>query len=48
LGDDFPVAKIRLRLKCELRGAKQVTVTFLDPSQSTGSLVHLFDKEARR
>jgi len=39
LGGDFPVAKIRERLKCELCGAKQVVVTYLTPSQSTGSLV---------
>jgi hypothetical protein len=48
LGDDFPVAKIRERLKCELCGAKQVVVTLLNPSQSTGSSMHLFDKEPRR
>ncbi len=48
LGGDFPVVKIRERLKCELCGAKQVIVTFLDPSQSTGNLVHLFDKESKQ
>jgi hypothetical protein len=47
LGDDFPVVKIRERLKCELCGAKQVVVTFLTPQQSTGSLVHLFDKRPK-
>jgi hypothetical protein len=47
LGDDFPVAKIRERLKCELCGSKRVVVTYLTPSQSTGSLVHLFDKKPR-
>jgi hypothetical protein len=48
LGDDYPVAKIRERLKCQLCGSKQVTVTYLTPAQCTGSLVHLFDKEARQ
>jgi hypothetical protein len=48
LGGDFPVAKIRHRLKCDLCGSKQVVVTYLTPEQCTGSLVHLFDKEARR
>jgi hypothetical protein len=47
LGGDFPVAKIRERLKCELCGGKQVVVTYLTPSQSTGSLVHLFEKKPR-
>jgi hypothetical protein len=45
LGDDFPVAKIRHRMKCELCGSKTVVVTYLTPSQCTGSLVHLFEKE---
>jgi hypothetical protein len=48
LGGDFPVAKIRERLKCELCGGKTVVVTYLTPSHSTGSLVHLFEKEPRR
>ena len=47
LGGDFLVAKIRHRLKCELCGSKTVVVTYLTPSQCTGSLVHLFDKEAK-
>jgi hypothetical protein len=42
------VAKIRERLKCELCGGKTVVVTYLTPSHSTGSLVHLFEKEPRR
>jgi len=47
LGGDFPVAKIRRRLKCELCGSKTVVVTYLTPSQCTGSLVHLFKKEPK-
>src|ERR1700730_6791281 len=45
LGGDYPVAKIRARLKCDLWGSNAVTITCLTPSQSTGSLVHLFDKK---
>jgi hypothetical protein len=48
LGADFPVVRIRDRLKCELCGGKAVTITYLTRSQCTGSLVHLFGKEPRR
>ena len=48
LGDNFPVAKIRERLKCELCGSRQVVVTYRTPSQSTGSLVHLFEEKSRQ
>jgi hypothetical protein len=47
LGDDFPLVKVRERLKCELCGSKTVVVTYLTPSQCTGSLVHLFDKKPK-
>jgi hypothetical protein len=47
LGGDFPVAKIRHRLKCDLCGSKTVVVTFPTPAQCTGSLVHLFDKKPK-
>jgi hypothetical protein len=45
LGDDFPLAKIRHRLKCDLCGSKAVTITYLTPEQCTGSLVHLFEEK---
>jgi hypothetical protein len=45
LGDDFPLVKVRERLKCQLCGGREVVVTFLAPNQATGSLVHLFSKE---
>jgi hypothetical protein len=48
LGGDFPVAKIRARLKCDLCGSKAVTITYLTPEQRTGSLVCLFDKKPKR
>ena len=47
LGGDFPLAKVRARLKCDLCGSKAVTVTYLTPEQCTGSLVHLFDKKPK-
>jgi hypothetical protein len=47
LGADLPVVKIRRRLKCDLCGSKAVTITYLTPSQCTGSLVHLFDKKPK-
>jgi len=47
LGGDFPLAKVRARLKCDLCGSKQVTVTYLTPEQCTGSLVHLFEKRPK-
>jgi hypothetical protein len=44
LGDDFPLKKIRERLKCETCGSRKVTITFLGPHQKGGSLHQLFDK----
>jgi len=47
LGPDFPLRKIRERLRCETCGSRKVTITFLGPHQKGGSLHHLFDKQAR-
>jgi hypothetical protein len=47
LGDDFPLRKIRERLKCETCGSRKVTITFLGPHEKGGSLHHLFDQRAR-
>jgi hypothetical protein len=47
LGDDFPVVKVRARLKCSTCGSKQLTVTFLAPHQAVGNLAHLFNEVAR-
>jgi len=47
LGDEFPLQKIRARLRCELCGGREVVVTYLTPQQGTGSLVYLFNKEPR-
>jgi hypothetical protein len=47
LGDDFPVVKVRTRLKCSTFGSKQLTVTFLGPHQAVGNLADLFREEIR-
>jgi hypothetical protein len=47
LGDDFPLAKIRHKLKCQLCGHRQVIITFLGPHQRTATLVDLFNKTPR-
>jgi hypothetical protein len=47
LGDDFPLRRIRERLKCQICSSRKVTITFLGPHQRGGSLHHLFNKEAR-
>jgi hypothetical protein len=44
LGDDFPLRKIRERLKCETCGSRKVTVTFLGPHQKGGNLHQLFER----
>ena len=44
LGADFPLRKIRERLKCQICSSRKVTVTFLGPHQRGGNLHHLFDK----
>jgi hypothetical protein len=46
LGDDYPVVKVVSRLKCRTCGSKQVTVTFLAPSQAVGNLARLFEQAA--
>ena len=47
LGADFPLRKIRERLKCQICSSRKVTITFLGPHQRGGNLHHLFDKQAR-
>ena len=47
LGGDYPLVKIRERLKCQICSSRKVTITFLGPHQKGGNLHHLFDKEAR-
>ena len=47
LSGDFPLVKIRERLKCQICSSRKVTITFLGPHQKGGNSYHLFDKEAR-
>ena len=47
LGDDFPLIKVREKLRCQRCGSRQVMVTFLAPDQGVGSLVHLFERPSR-
>jgi hypothetical protein len=45
LGDDFPLRKVREKLRCERCGdRRQIVVTFLTPNQRTGSLAKLFGR----
>jgi hypothetical protein len=47
LGDNFPLMKVKDRLRCERCRSKAVTITFLAPNQRGGSLVQLFDHEPK-
>jgi hypothetical protein len=47
LGDDYPLGKIRERLKCVICSCRKATITFLGPHQKGGNLHYLFEKEAR-
>jgi hypothetical protein len=47
LGADFPLRKIRERLKCQICSSRKVTITFLGPHQKSGSLRHLFEKPSK-
>jgi hypothetical protein len=42
LGDDFPLARVKDRLRCERCKSRQVVITFLAPSQRCGNLAYLF------
>jgi hypothetical protein len=42
LGDCFPLVKVKGKLRCERCSSRQIVITFLTPSQRTGSLAHLF------
>jgi hypothetical protein len=48
LGDDFPLIKVREKLRCQSCRSRQVVVTFLAPDQKTGSLVQLFREPLSR
>src|SRR5580658_1603574 len=42
LGDNFPLAKIRERLRCERCSSRAVVITFLAPNQRCGNVASLF------
>jgi ribosomal protein L37E len=49
LGENFPLRKVRDRLRCKRCGdRRKIVVTFLAPNQRTASLVTLFDKAPAR
>ncbi len=47
LGDNFPLRKVKDRLRCERCSSRQIVITFLAPNQRTGNVVHLFAQTPR-
>jgi hypothetical protein len=47
LGDDFPLSKVRERLRCARCDSRQVVITFLAPNQRTGSVAICFGETPR-
>ena len=47
LGENFPLAKVRDRLRCERCRLREVVITFLAPNQRTGNVAYLFREEPR-
>ena len=41
LGGEYPLTRIRPRLRCEMCGHRGCVITFLPPESLTGSLVYL-------
>jgi hypothetical protein len=48
LGDDFPLRKVKDRLRCERCSSRQIVITFLAPNQRTGNIARLFDEPPNR
>jgi hypothetical protein len=48
LGDGFPLAKVKDRLRCERCSSRQIVITFLTPNQRTGNVANLFDQLSRK
>ena len=42
LGNNYPLRKVKDRLRCERCSSRQIVITFLAPNQPTGNVVHLF------
>jgi hypothetical protein len=47
LGDNFPLARVREKLRCARCGSRQVVITFLAPDQRSGSVAPLFREQPR-
>jgi hypothetical protein len=47
LGDNFPLRKVKDRLRCERCSSRQIVITFLAPNQKTGNAVYLFSQLPR-
>ena len=47
LGENFPLAKVGDRLRCERCELREVVITFLAPNQRTGNVAYLFREEPR-
>jgi hypothetical protein len=48
LGDNFPMVKVKDRLRCERCSSRQIVITFLAPNQRTGNLAYLFGEPPRQ
>jgi hypothetical protein len=48
LGDDFPLSKVKDKLRCERCKSRAVVITFLAPNQRTGHVAYLFGEEDGR
>jgi hypothetical protein len=44
LGDDYPLTKVKDKLRCERCKSRAVVITFLAPNQRGGNVVQLFEK----
>jgi hypothetical protein len=48
LGEDFPLARVKDRLRCQRCRSRQVVITFLAPNQRCGNLAYLFGEPFSR
>jgi hypothetical protein len=44
LGDNYPLARVKDKLRCERCKSRAVVITFLAPNQRGGNVVQLFDQ----
>jgi hypothetical protein len=42
LGDNYPLARVKERLRFERCNSRQIVITFLAPNQRTGNVAYLF------